>query len=87
MIFLSKVTVINFEKVAPRNFSDFFKSLEYAPDYAPNYEFGKRRIGSTGPGFDKMSPRKPYYKIAPSTEGYTDYERSHRSESSIFSPK
>lgn len=35
------------------------KSVEYAPDYKPNYEYGKRGLGSVGMKFEKMSSRKP----------------------------
>ena len=36
-----------------------YKDPEYAPDYAPNYEFGKKGLGSCGPKFEKVSNRKP----------------------------
>lgn len=35
------------------------KNVEYAPDYKPNYEYGKKNLGSCGIKFAKMSSRKP----------------------------
>jgi len=35
-----------------------YKNLEFAPDYSPNFEVGKRSLGSCVPKFDMYSPRK-----------------------------
>ena len=30
-----------------------YVSKEHAPEYNPNYEYGKKRIGTSGPKFDR----------------------------------
>ena len=80
-----KVVGIDMKKSPARDFSDFFKSLEYSPDYEPNYEFGKKKLTLTGPKFDLASPRKPYYKIAPLNDPSMDVDLLARSTS--LSPK
>lgn len=48
-------------KTLPRDFKFLYKDLEYSPDYDPNFEFGKKQIGSPGPRFETHSPRKPMH--------------------------
>ena len=71
------------KKSRARNFNDFFKSLEYSPDYEPNFDFGKKKVTSTGPKFDLMSPRKPYYRIAAPTENTTSFDLMFKSTNSL----
>ncbi len=72
-------------KSLARNFNDFFKNLEYSPDYEPNFEFGKKKLTLTGPKFDLMSPRKPYHKFAPLNDTSLNYSLSKTA--SNMSPK
>lgn len=52
-----RITTIDMKKSRGRD-NQFFKTLEFAPDYEPNFEVGKKKIGSPGPKFEFNSPRK-----------------------------
>ena len=84
--FARKVNAFDMKKAPARNFSDFFKNLEYSPDYAPNFDFGKKKLTSTGPKFDLMSPRKPYYRIAGLSDTSANFDLLSKSAMST-SPK
>jgi len=57
----------------------FFKNLEFAPDYEPNSEVGKRQLGSCGPKFDLVSPRKPMIHVSPCTsENFYNANKSEK---------
>ena len=67
--------------------NSLFKSLEYAPDYEPNFEFGKKTIGSCGPKFEKLSHRKPLGKRSTSlNESFLDFDRLYSTQRSNFFP-
>jgi len=53
---------IDFKKSIGREKFKLFKDMEFAPDYSPNWEFGKKRIIKPGPKFETYSPRKPLNK-------------------------
>jgi len=45
---------VSMTKTLPRDNKFLFKSLEYSPDYEPNFEFGKKTLGSPGAKFEKI---------------------------------
>jgi len=54
-----RIPSVSLTKSLGRNTGNkFLKSQEYAPDYNPNYEYGRRKLPVV-PGFDKLTPRKP----------------------------
>jgi len=55
---------VDMNKSMGREGNSMYKSLEYSPDYAPNFEFGKKSLGSPGPSFDRMSSRKTLAHIS-----------------------
>ena len=58
--FYRKILVPDFNFYPGRNERGMMiKNVEYAPDYKPNYEYGKKSLGSCGIKFAKMSSRKP----------------------------
>ena len=51
-----------------------YKKVDFAPDYKPDFEFGKKKIGFTVPCFDKIPQRKPMHKRpATANENCFDY--------------
>lgn len=54
-----KPLTVDMSKQKGRDFKFLYKNDDYSPDYQPNFEFGKKQLGSPGPKFEKMSPRKP----------------------------
>ena len=68
--------------------SYLYRSLEYSPDYEPNYEFGKKKVSSPGPKFERLSSRKPVYRISASTnDNYLDVDKIYKNEYSVFAEK
>jgi len=62
-------------KCLGRERNNLYKNQEYAPDYAPNWEYGKKRLGSCGPKFNKMSARKPLmFKTVSLNDDFLDPE-------------
>ncbi len=60
--------------------------MDFAPDYKPDFEYGKKKLGKTGPNFEKLPPRKPMNKRpATANENYFDYSSSyHNSNTNLF---
>ena len=74
-------------KNLPRD-SKFCKTLEYAPDYDPKFEFGKKQLLSCGAPFDTMTSRNSQVKPYVSTnEDYPNYDELYASQKSNFFPK
>jgi len=64
---MRKTLSFDLRKSMGRSKQLLYKNLEYAPDYTPNYEVGRKQLGSCGPEFQKNCPRKTqiyssYYK-------------------------
>ena len=56
-----------------------YKSLEFAPDYDPNFEVGKKRLGTSGPKFEFHSPRKDIVHLSySSSENFFDPAKSEK---------
>jgi len=49
-------------KTNGREDNKIYENKEFAPDYNPNYEFGKVGLGSCGPALHKIPSRKPFNK-------------------------
>jgi len=49
---------VQMNKTLGRDLKFLFKSMEYSPDYEPNFEFGRKGLGSPGPRFEKVTARK-----------------------------
>eukprot|EP01016_Furgasonia_blochmanni_P046119 TRINITY_DN6596_c0_g1_i3.p1 TRINITY_DN6596_c0_g1~~TRINITY_DN6596_c0_g1_i3.p1 ORF type:complete len:368 (+),score=65.20 TRINITY_DN6596_c0_g1_i3:95-1105(+) len=64
-----EVKAISFENLHGREDNKMYKRVDFAPDYKPNFEYGKKRILAFGMKFEKMSGRKPTHK-----ESYTKNE-------------
>ncbi|CAD8185264.1 unnamed protein product [Paramecium octaurelia] len=78
---------IKLEKQLSRDQMLIYKKKEFAPDYKPNFEFGKKKLGSCGAPFYKLEQRKDILtKIPPYTfESYFEYdEYSKKSKSQLF---
>jgi len=54
-----KPLTVDMSKSKGRDYKFLYRNTEYSPDYQPNFEFGKRQLGSPGPRFEKMGSRKP----------------------------
>ncbi|CAD8101144.1 unnamed protein product [Paramecium primaurelia] len=79
---------IKLEKQLSRDQMLIYKKKEFAPDYKPNFEFGKKKLGSCGAPFYKLEQRKDILtKIPPYTfESYFEYdEYSKKPKSQLFS--
>lgn len=73
-------------KTLGRDYKFLFKDQEYAPDYEPKFEFGRRRLGSVGAPFETHSPRKPMHFISTCTnENFYDTSKSETFK--YFSPQ
>lgn len=76
------------KKTLPRDDKLMFKSLEYSPDYAPNFEIGKKRLGSCGAPFEKGTPRKAMIHVSPcSNEIYVDPSKNESLKFSRYNYK
>lgn len=53
-----------------------YKKKQFAPDYHPNFEFGRKQLGSCGAAFDKLEKRKDIMtKIPPyNNEAYFEFD-------------
>ena len=84
--------LLNYRRVSTASFNKsrgrvntFYKNLEYSPDYQPNFEFGRKQLGSCGSKFEKVSPRKPFHYTSDSTnENFLDTEKVYKNEKSPF---
>ncbi|CAD8111993.1 unnamed protein product [Paramecium sonneborni] len=78
---------IKLEKLLSRDQMLIYKKKEFAPDYKPNFEFGKKSLGSCGAPFYKLEQRKDILtKIPPyNFESYFEYdEYSKKPKSQLF---
>ncbi|CAD8209409.1 unnamed protein product [Paramecium pentaurelia] len=78
---------IKLEKQLSRDQMLIYKKKEFAPDYKPNFEYGKKQLGSCGAPFYKLEQRKDIMtKIPPYTfESYFEYDQySKKSKSQLF---
>jgi len=67
---------VDMSKTRGRDYKFLYKNTEYAPDYQPNPEVGRRQLGSPGPKFEKVSARKPVHYVSPSiNEDF--FDRAH----------
>ena len=75
----------DFSKSKGRASNNFYRDLEYSPDYAPNFEFGRKQLGSCGPRFEKLSPRKAFHHVSESNnENFLDADKVFKNEKSPF---
>jgi hypothetical protein len=58
-----KILSPNISKSLGRDRSALYLNKQYSPDYAPNFEFGRKGLGSCGPMFNKVSQRKPMLNL------------------------
>jgi hypothetical protein len=83
------------EKILSRDQMLIYKKKNYAPDYQPNFEFGRRYhrtsflrgLGSCGASFDKLEKRKDiFFKKLPYTnETYFEFDKySKQPNSNLF---
>jgi len=64
---------VDMNKSRGREQNVMYKTMEYSPDYKPNFEFGKKTLGNSGPVFEKRSSRKPVvFKSISINEEYFD---------------
>ncbi|CAK62844.1 unnamed protein product (macronuclear) [Paramecium tetraurelia] len=78
---------IKLEKQLSRDQMLIYKKKEFAPDYKPNFEFGKKQLGSCGAPFYKLEQRKDILtKIPPyNFESYFEYDQySKQPKSQLF---
>ena len=59
---MKRVPSFNMRKTNGREDNKIYENKEFAPDYNPNYEFGKVGLGSCGPALHKIPSRKPFNK-------------------------
>lgn len=80
-----RVSTADFSKSRGRTANSFYKNLEYSPDYAPDFEFGKKRLGSCGVKFERMSGRKAFHFVSDSkNENFLDTDKVFHNEKSPF---
>jgi hypothetical protein len=78
-----RVPTVDLTKSQGRGKNKLIKEV-YAPDYNPNYEYGKRRLPTVA-SFDKLSPRKPMsFKSITITDKFYD---SSPMTSHVVSPR
>ncbi|CAD8172101.1 unnamed protein product [Paramecium octaurelia] len=67
---------VQLQKQLSRDQMIIYKKKQFAPDYHPNFEFGKKQLGSCGAPFDKLEMRKDIMtKIPPyNHETYFEYD-------------
>ncbi|CAD8114705.1 unnamed protein product [Paramecium sonneborni] len=67
---------VQLEKQLSRDQMIIYKKKQFAPDYQPNFEFGKKQLGSCGAPFDKLEQRKDIMtKIPPyNHEAYFEFD-------------
>ena len=74
-----KLRTVDMKKSRGRDTQLLYKNLEFAPDYDPNFEYGKKRLGSSGPKFELNSPRKDMIHISySSSDNFFDPTKSER---------
>jgi hypothetical protein len=72
-----RVPGFNLRNVAGREAGRSRRNERALPDYAPNHEFGKRQLGSSGPAFNKLTGRTdPAYVSYSINEDWFNTDRS-----------
>ncbi|EGR27995.1 hypothetical protein IMG5_185190 [Ichthyophthirius multifiliis] len=59
---IKNIPSFNIKASLGREDNKIYENKEFAPDYNPNYEFGKKTLGSCGPSFHKIPARKTFEK-------------------------
>jgi hypothetical protein len=75
------------DKFLSRDQLMIYKKKNYAPDYQPNFEFGRKGLGSCGAAFDRYEERKDIFVKKPeyTNETYFEFEKYSRSpKSNLF---
>ncbi|KAL4504067.1 hypothetical protein ABPG72_022697 [Tetrahymena utriculariae] len=81
---MKRVPSFNMRKTIGREDNKIYENKEFAPDYHPNYEFGKKGLGTSGPLFHKIPSRKPFHKAALThNENFYDFD-NYKTKSVIF---
>ncbi|CAD8147606.1 unnamed protein product [Paramecium pentaurelia] len=65
---------VQLEKQLSRDQMIIYKKKQFAPDYHPNFEFGKKQLGSCGAPFDKLEQRKDIMTKIPPYNHETYFE-------------
>jgi len=75
------ISSFSMKKAASRK--GFYDEKEDLPDYAPNYEFVQRRVGSAVPKFELVTGRKPFGKhSATANENLYDFDHYAKEKNS-----
>lgn len=81
---MKRVPSFNMLKTMGREDNKIYENKEFAPDYNPNYEFGRTGLGSCGPPIHKIPSRKPFHKTGlTQNEEFFNYDE-YKSHSHIF---
>ncbi|EGR28162.1 hypothetical protein IMG5_182090 [Ichthyophthirius multifiliis] len=81
---LKKIPTFNIKTSLGREDNKIYQNKQFAPDYYPNYEYGKKTLGSCGPAFNKIPSRKKLEKQQITyNENFFDYD-NYKMKSSIF---
>lgn len=76
---IPRIITVDMNKSRGRDTQLLYKSLEFAPDYTPNFECNKRGLGSPGPKFDLRSPRSDMtYVSSCSSENFFNPTKSEK---------
>jgi len=71
-----KPLTVDMTKTMGRDYKFLYRNTEYSPDYQPNFEFGRKQLGSPGPKFEKTSSRKAVNFVSASiNEDFFDMEK------------
>ncbi|CAD8066334.1 unnamed protein product [Paramecium primaurelia] len=67
---------VQLDKQLSREQMIIYKKKQFAPDYHPNFEYGRKQLGSCGAAFDKLEKRKDIMtKIPPyNNEAYFEFD-------------
>jgi hypothetical protein len=77
--------VPSFEMMKQKGRNDIFLTGKDLPDYDPNYEIGKRKIGQTVTKFHTVTARKPVERpMSTYNEKFYDYDSYKNSNSSYI---
>lgn len=82
---MKRLPAFNMSKTMGREDNKMYENKEFAPDYQPNYEFGRKGLGSCGPPLHKTPSRRPNHRPAlTQNENFFDYD-SYKTRSHVFS--
>jgi len=89
-------TTVDLTKSLGRDHKPMYKEAPYSPDYTPNFEYGRKGLGSCGPKFNKVSARKAVeYKSPSINQSFFDtsksetfkYRRPNTASFNYYSPR